>query len=636
MRTRGSASAPWDGPGGRAAVLPVCLAAVLLLAGARGRAAGAPPSPAPATTPPATAPAVEAAAPAATSTTPPPVATAPAAAAATAPEAGTPRAAAAGTQAPAVAPAPAEVTLGGHTLFSVLTRVGSVSPAERARLISDRLQRLAADPLLRSATARVEDDGTESEVLVGDTLVMVVTAADAAEAGVGRTELAATRAAAITEALQRFSILGNLKELLLGLLFSLLATVALLVCLRSLARLFPTIYAAMERWQATWIPEVKIQKLVLLSDQRIASLVKALARVVRLLLTLVLLYAYVSLVFSFFPWTRGLASQLLDYVLTPLATLGRGLVAFVPDLFFIVVIVLVTRGVLKLIRLVFDGLESGAITAPGFFPDWAQPTYKIVRFMALVLAAVMIYPYIPGSSTSAFKGISVFLGVLVSLGSTSAVANVVAGLMLTYMRPFQLGDRVRIADTVGDVIEKTLLVTRVRTVKNVDITIPNAMVLASHVVNYSSCARDRGLVLHTAVTIGYDADWRRVHALMVEAARRTDHVMAEPPPFVLQTALGDFTVTYELNAVTTEPQLMAATYSQLHANVQDVFAEAGVEIMSPAFTAVRDGNAMAIPPDRLPTGYRPRPFEVALAPARPEPDGPERPTPPDREPPPGS
>ena len=546
-----------------------------------------------------------------------------------------PAAPAAETPAPA-APA-AEVSLGGHVLFPILTRVGSFSPAERARLVSERLQRLAADPLQRGASARVAKEGSDSLVLVGDTLITVVTAADAAAAGVPQADLAAARAAAISDALKRFSLLGNLKELLIGLLFSILATAVLVLLLRAIAKVFPRLYAVMERWQAAWIPEVKIQKLVLLSDQRIASFVKALARVVRLLVTLVLLYTYVSLVFSFFPWTRGLASQLLDYVLTPLATLGRGLVAFIPDLFFIAVIVVVTRAVLKLVRLVFDGLESGAITIPGFFADWAQPTYKIVRFLVLVLAAVIVYPYIPGSSTAAFKGITVFLGVLVSLGSTSAVANVVAGVMLTYMRPFQLGDRVQISDTVGDVIEKTLLVTRIRTVKNVDITVPNAMVLASHVVNYSSSARQRGLVLHTGVTIGYDVPWRRVEELLVEAARRTEHVLAEPPPFVLQTALGDFTVTYELNAFTAEPQRMAATYSHLHANVQDAFGEAGVEIMSPAYTAVRDGNPVALPAEHLPAGAPPRAFQVVLAPARAtaEEAG-ERPVPPDRELPPDS
>ena len=218
--------------------------------------------------------------------------------------------------------------------------------------------------------------------------------------------------------------------------------------------------------------------------------------------------------FSFFPWTRGFAGTLLGYVLTPLAQAGRGFIAYLPDLFAIAVIVVVVRYLLKFIHLFFVGIERGAITLPGFYRDWGEPTYKIVRFLVIVFAAVMVYPYLPGSDTAAFKGISIFLGILVSFGSSSAIANIIAGVVMTYMRPFQIGDRVKIADTVGDVVLKTLLVTRVRTIKNVDVTIPNATVLASHIINYNSSAKQRGLILHTSVTIGYDAPWRKVHELL--------------------------------------------------------------------------------------------------------------------------
>ena len=188
-----------------------------------------------------------------------------------------------------------------------------------------------------------------------------------------------------------------------------------------------------------------------------------------------------------------------------------------------------------------------------------------------------------------------FLGILFSLGSSSAIANAVAGLVITYMRPFRLGDRVKIGEVTGQVIEKTLLVTRVRTTKNEDITVPNASILSGHTINYTSSSKELGLVLHTSVTIGYDVPWRQVHELLIEAAVATNGVNISKEPFVLQTSLDDWYVAYQLNAYTDTPEFMPRIYSELHANIQDKFNEAGVEIMSPHYRAVRDGNAITIP-----------------------------------------
>jgi small-conductance mechanosensitive channel len=234
-----------------------------------------------------------------------------------------------------------------------------------------------------------------------------------------------------------------------------------------------------------------------------------------------------------------------------------------------------------------------------------------VRFLILAFTAVVVFPYLPGSHSPAFQGISIFLGLLFSLGSTSAIANVVAGSVLTYTRAFQLGDRVQIGETIGDVVEKSLLVTRIRTIKNVDISIPNAMVLGSHIINFSSAAEGAGLILHTSVTIGYDAPWRTVHKLLVDAALGCDHILKTPEPFVLQTSLNDFYVSYEINAYTDKPEAMASTYSAMHQNIQDKFYEAGVEIMSPHYSSLRDGNKAAIPQSYLAKNYAAPPFRVA-------------------------
>ena len=265
---------------------------------------------------------------------------------------------------------------------------------------------------------------------------------------------------------------------------------------------------------------------------------------------------------------------------------------------------------LHFVRLVAGEVERGRIRIPGFYTEWTQPTYKIVRFLIFAFTAVIIVPYLPGEESPAFKGVGVFLGVLVSLGSTSAVSNVVAGIILTYTRGFRVGDWVTIGDNTGEVTQQALLATHIKTPKNVEVTIPNSVVLSSHVQNFSMLAQTSGVILHTSVTIGYDAPWREIHDLLIDAALETKQVLREPAPFVLQNALDDSYVEYQINAYTRTPHEMLNIYSELHANIQDSFYEAGVEIMSPVFHALRDGNRTAIPDQYLPKDYRAKSFRV--------------------------
>ncbi len=401
-----------------------------------------------------------------------------------------------------------------------------------------------------------------------------------------------------------------LLAILYGILFTVLATALLVIGIRMIQRVYPRITAKLEAWRGTRIRSLKIQRVEVLSADRITEGLLAVVRAIRVVVIALFVYFYASSILGFFPWTRGLSAELFGYILSSFVAVGKAFATYIPNVISIVVIIFVTRYIIKLIHLIFGGIERGAITFAGFRPEWAQPTYKIVRFLVLVFAAIAIFPYIPGSQSEGFRGISVFLGVLLSLGSAGAISNIIAGVVLTYMRPFRSGDRVKIADTIGDVTEKTLLVTRVRTIKNVEITIPNAMVLGSHIINFSTSARDRGLILHTSVTIGYDAPWRKVHELLIAAARTTQHILQKPEPFVLQTSLNDFYVTYELNAYTDQPNLMATIYAELHQNIQDKFNEAGVEIMSPHYTQIRDGNKVTIPDQYLPKSYQAPAFRL--------------------------
>ena len=403
----------------------------------------------------------------------------------------------------------------------------------------------------------------------------------------------------------------NVKPILSGILLAVIVTTAGFILYKTINTFFNVLNKKAEEWKGTLIKSVKVKNLEILSDERILETVKFGIKIGRFFFLILLFYFYITLLFSLFHFTRNWASTLFGYIINPLGNVVISFIKFLPHLFTILVIIFVTRYVIKFIKFIFGEIERETVTFVKFPPEWAVPTYKIVRFLVIVFAAIVIFPYIPGSDSSFFRGISIFLGILFSFGSTSAVANIVGGVVLTYMRPFKVGDRVKIADTIGDVIDKTLLGTRLRTIKNVDVTVPNSMVLGSHIINYSSSAKQKGLILHTRVTITYDAPWRKIHELLKSAASATENILKEPEPFILQTALDDFYVHYELNVYTDKPNIMAKIYSDLHQNIQDKFNEAGVEIMSPHFSGVRDGNRVQIPDDYLPKNYDPPPFRVS-------------------------
>jgi len=515
-------------------------------------------------------------------------------------------------RADSVAPGPvgAPVVLGTDTLFYLQGRLGPFSPTQRAATIAARLRDRRRAIANGSDTLRVVDVEGHTEIQVGDQVLMTVLDADTLGTGRTRSGLADSFAASIRRSAEASARAMGLRALALDALYALLATVALIGLLRLLRAVFTRAFALARDPR---IPSLTIQKFEVLSARRLRNALEIVIRAVRIFLIVVLFYVYVPLVLSFFPWTAPYSRRIIGWVVDPLRSAGTGFMNYLPKVFVIAVIVVVTRYILKLIRLIFDALASGAIAIEGFHKDWALPTYGIVRFLIVVFAAIVMFPYLPGAGSDAFKGISIFVGVLFSLGSSGAVGNIIAGVVLTYTRAFQIGDRVRIGETTGDVIERTLLVTRLRTIKNVDVTIPNGAVLASQAVNFTSQAQSHGLVLHTTVTIGYDAPWKQVHELLIAAARATPEILTDPAPFVFQTSLDDFYVSYEINAYTRTPAVMARTYSILHQNIQDQFNEAGVEIMSPHYRAQRDGNRVAIPAANLAAGYEAPAFRVAQA-----------------------
>ena len=375
---------------------------------------------------------------------------------------------------------------------------------------------------------------------------------------------------------------------------------------------FAAISLRIEAERGKRLKGIKIQKLQLFSAKQATDFLLAVVKYGRYVVNIILILIYLTTILSIVPQTRGVVDSLLKSILEALARGWKNFVEYLPSLVNLILISLVAVYGTKFVHFIFHEIEKKTITIAGFHPEWAEPTFQLVRVVIVALALVVAFPYLPGSSSPAFQGITIFIGALFSLGSTSVVGNIVAGIMLTYTLAFKVGDRVQISDTIGDVIDKGLLVTRVRTIKNVEVAIPNSMVLSSHIINYSMQAQERGLILNTTVTISYDTPWRLMHETLIQAALITTDILPDPRPFVLQTGLDDSYVRYELNAYTNQPQNMAVIYSELHQNIQDKCNEAGIEIMSPHYGALRDGNNSTIPADQLPKDYQSPGFRVDI------------------------
>jgi small-conductance mechanosensitive channel len=371
-------------------------------------------------------------------------------------------------------------------------------------------------------------------------------------------------------------------------------TLLLLMLLLIVQRVYRNVVARIDAWKPAE-EGVKVQSAVLLSPERVRSMLTGALRVVRGLLIFVLLYLYIPLILSAIPQTRDLAGKVVPYLMAPVVTSGKAILDYLPDLITLIVIIFVGRYVIRLLRFWMVAIGAGGIKVEGFDADWAEPTYKLGRMLIFLVVVMMSYPYLPGSGSDVFKGFSLFLGALVTLGASSSIANVIAGIILTYTGSFRVGDRVKIGDTVGDVIEKKLFVTRIRTVYNEEVTVPNGLVMQTQIVNYTVSSKKGGLALTIEAGVGYDVDWRTVHGLLKNAASKTESILEEPEPFVLQNGLGDFAVQYKLVAFTEDAKIAVRTVSELRQHALDEFNEAGVEIMTPMIHAVRNSTELTTP-----------------------------------------
>lgn len=369
-------------------------------------------------------------------------------------------------------------------------------------------------------------------------------------------------------------------------IYAILLTLLFFAILFIYNKITPSIDSFINKLCDKYITSLKYKKLELLSGSFLSEAIKVIIKVASIALFFAIFYLYLLIVFSFFPATQGIANALLSYVMSLLGFFYNSIISFIPNLFAILLIATITLLSLKALRFFAWALWSQRISFYGFHREWIYPTYNLLRFFTVLFAIVMIAPYLPGYESPSFKAVSVLLGVMVTLGSTSSIANVVAGIVLIYMRPFSIGDRVKIDDLIGDVVEMSLLVTRIKTTKNEHVTLPNSKVLGGSMIDYSSPAENKELVLYTSVTIGYDVPVNKVQDLLLESAK-VDGVLDEPKSYVLVKGLENSYINYELNVYVDNAKNMPQTYSKLHESIYHCFTNAGVEILSAEYFCVK-------------------------------------------------
>jgi len=474
----------------------------------------------------------------------------------------------------------AAVELDGRELFRVSGT--AIMPAEkRAAAINKRLLAVASNPAIAPESLQIVDEPDLTRIVAGDTTIIAL--ADLDTGGLPGHRIAELGLRQMVERIEEYREVRTPRVLLERTAHAIAATLVAGALLYGLFRLRRWLINRARRRFASGDTELKIQSVKLIQARQLWLATRTLLNAATTLAVLVVAYLHLSTVLGLYPWTRKLADQLFMLFLHPLQMMGAAVLESVPDLTFVLVLVLVTRYLLKALSLMFQGVETGAVSFEGFDPEWARPTYKIVRILVIAFAVVVAYPYIPGSESQAFKGVTLFLGVIFSLGSSSVISNVIAGYTMTYRRAFRVGDRVQIGDITGFVIDTSLLVTRLRSMKNEEVVVPNSEILNSAVINYSALARAEGVILHTTVGIGYETPWRQVESMLLIAAGRTPGLETEPKPYVLQKALGDFCVTYEINGYCRDAQALGRVYTDMHRNILDVFNEYGVQIMTPAY-----------------------------------------------------
>ncbi len=477
----------------------------------------------------------------------------------------------------------APVTVDGEDLF-VVVGVSAHPAEERAADIAVRIEEVAEQGR-GTPNVRVQRTEFGPAVYIDGVYITTVTQIDVEFEGLDAPTLAKRIGERIKEEIVAYRERRSESGITQSYIVAIGWTVAFLMLTATLWLALRYLLKRVDKRIVAWVHRVESRTGKIAKTGAIVSTTRVTFWAVAFLFFVIVLYYYLSQILFSFPATRAFAAILLEYFTGPILGIALAIVDEVPDILMLVVIILITRYLLKIVRVIFENIELGVIRISGFESAWIWPTYKLAKVGVIIFAVIISYPYIPGSDTTAFKGITIFLGIILSFGSSSVVSNLLAGLFVIYRRSVNVGDWIRVNDKVGLVESITVLETVLRSVKNELISIPNSQLLGAEVVNYTRKGETDGILVHTRVGIGYEEPHRKVEAMLLEAVERTAGLKSDPAPFVLRSALADYAVVYEVNAFPDAIGALPRLESDLHANILDVFSENQVQIMTPSYIA---------------------------------------------------
>ena len=473
------------------------------------------------------------------------------------------------------------------TLYYLYTSYGPYDIDTRVKYVEEKLKELYNDPYFVADSIKIKPAGDYLSVMYNDKTITGISMVDALWENSSQTELAQRYANIIKNTIVKYKEQNSLKSVLIRLAELLLVLFIAFILVWAINRLFDFLKKITLNSEHRFLTSIRIRNYDFIKKPGIVKALVKLLAILRIVFLLFLLITIIPLIFDIFPSTQYLSKIIVQWISEPIKNVGIAIIGYLPHLFYIVIIAVITRYVLKILRFFALEIERGILKIKGFHPEWAHTTYVLARMMLWVLALVIMFPHLPGSDSDAFKGISIFLGVLISLGSSSAISNAIAGIVISYMRPFQVGDWIKSGEIIGAVIEKNALVTRLKTINNEDITIPNSAILSGATMNFTSIGKEIGLALNVQVKVRYDYSDNLVEELLIEAALKTNGISPKPHPYIFQISLSELNAVYELNAYTFHPENMYFIKSHLTKNIQSTFRQANIEIFSTQYVEIR-------------------------------------------------
>ena len=480
----------------------------------------------------------------------------------------------------------APIRLENDTIYTIYTTLGLYSPLERAEYTEKKLRKLVELPIFRKDSLKIDSNNNLLMITYQGEWIQAVSEEDAIIAHLPQIELAKSLQNDILRAVTQYREEHSMQKRIMriGELTLLILAIATFFYLLNL--LFRKIQQLLLR-HSFFEKGIKIKNYQILNKENMNYILTKVLFLLKLIVFFIVIFVSIPVGLKLFPSTQLWAERLLKLILDPLSQIGTAIVDYLPNLIIIGIIILIGRMVLKLMRYFLYEIERGALKIKGFYKEFAKPTYNILRILFICFIFIVIFPYLPGSGSSAFQGVSIFLGLLISLGSSSTISNGMAGIFITYMRAFRENDWIKVGDYIGMVIHKDSLVTRLKTINNEEVTVPNSMILSSSTMNFSSIGRTNGLVVTTQVKVRYDARLEDVDATLIAAAQATKGVTDKITPYIYHISLNELNATYEINAVTFEPQNMYIIKSDLIKNIYNAFRERNIELTSVEFVELK-------------------------------------------------